>query len=78
MLHYSPSRETVEGEHPEEIAFYGNSVMCEPVDRLGADLVLHGHSHHGRPAGTTPGGVQVRNVAATVIPDPYVVLGLGR
>ncbi len=78
VLHYSPSRETVEGEELEEIPFYGNSTMCEPLDRLGADIVLHGHSHHGRPGGSTPGGIPVRNVAAPVIHAPYVVLELGR
>jgi Icc-related predicted phosphoesterase len=78
MLHYSPCRETVEGEHPEEIVFYGNSVMGEAIDRMHADLVLHGHSHHGRPNGKTPGGIPVRNVAAPVIREPYVVLELGR
>jgi Icc-related predicted phosphoesterase len=78
LLHYSPCRETVEGEELEEIPFYGNSTMCEPLDRLGADIVLHGHSHHGRPSGSTPGGVPVRNVAAPVIGAPYVILELGR
>ena len=78
MLHYSPCRETVEGEDLEEIPFYGNSVMGDAIDRMGADLVVHGHSHHGRPTGKTPGGLLVRNVAAPVIREPYVVLELGQ
>ena len=78
LLHYSPCRETVEGEHPEEIPFYGNSWLGEPVDRLGADLVVHGHSHHGSSRGTMPGGAPVYNVAAPVIGPHYVVLELGR
>jgi Icc-related predicted phosphoesterase len=78
LLHYSPCRETVEGEDLEEIPFYGNSVMGDSIDRTRPDLVLHGHSHHGRPSGRTPGGIPVRNVAARVIGEPYVVLELGR
>lgn len=78
MLHYSPCRQTVEGEDLEEIPFYGNSVMGDAIDRMGADLVVHGHSHHGRPTGKTPGGLLVRNVAAPVIREPYVVLELGQ
>jgi Icc-related predicted phosphoesterase len=78
MLHYSPTRETVEGEELEEIPFYGNSVMGDAIDRMRPDIVLHGHSHHGRPTGRTRGGIPVRNVAASVIGEPYVVLELGR
>ena len=77
LLHYSPTRETVEGEELEEIAFYGNSVMGDAIDRMRPDVVFHGHSHHGRPTGRTPGGIPVHNVAASVIGEPYVVLELG-
>ncbi|HET9494453.1 MAG TPA: metallophosphoesterase [Chloroflexia bacterium] len=78
LLHYSPARETVEGEELEEIAFYGNSVMGDAIDRLRPDIVIHGHSHHGRPSGKTPGGIPVRNVAAHVIGEPFIVVELGR
>ena len=78
LLHYSPIRATVEGEAPEEIPFYGSSALCEPIDRLGATLVVHGHSHHGKHRGATPTGIPVYNVAASVIPAPYVILELGR
>jgi uncharacterized protein len=78
VLHLSPLRATVEGEAPEEIPFYGSSLMCEPIDRLGADLVVHGHSHKGTHIGTTPTGIPVYNVARTVIPAPYVILEMNR
>jgi Icc-related predicted phosphoesterase len=78
MLHYSPCRETVQGEQLEEIPFYGNSVMGDAIDRVRPDLVIHGHSHHGRPSGQTPGGIPVRNVAAPVIGEPFAVFELGR
>jgi len=78
MLHLSPIRDTVEGEDPEQIPFYGSSTLCEPIDRLGADLVIHGHAHHGKHQGLTPTGIPVYNVAAKVIPAPYVILQLGQ
>ena len=49
------------------------SVGVGAVDRVGADLVLHGHAHRGSRDGTTPGGVPVRNVAAPVIGRAYEV-----
>jgi Icc-related predicted phosphoesterase len=76
LLHLSPVRATVEGESPEEIPFYGCSALCDPIDRIGASLVVHGHSHHGTHRGTTPGGIPVYNVAASVINAPYVILEL--
>lgn len=47
------------------------------LDRLGADLVIHGHSHHGRHKGVTPGGIPVYNVAASVLGKPYAILEVG-
>ena len=38
----------------------------------------HGHAHHGSHAGTTHGGVPVRNVAQSVIRGPYVVFTIER
>jgi hypothetical protein len=67
MMHYAPIRETVIGEHPETFAFYGSSALCKPVDRHRADLVVHGHSHHGTHQGATPSGVPVYNVSVKVI-----------
>jgi Icc-related predicted phosphoesterase len=78
LLHYSPTVETLDGERLELYPFLGNSMLGEAIDRSGADLVLHGHAHHGSPAGTTPGGVPVRNVAQSVIRGPYVVFTIER
>ncbi|HKP53450.1 MAG TPA: metallophosphoesterase [Chloroflexia bacterium] len=77
MLHYAPIRATVQGEHPEIIPFMGTDRLCEPIDRLGADLVVHGHSHHGTHSGVTPGGIPVYNVAASLLDKPYAVLEVG-
>ncbi|MEX0791207.1 MAG: metallophosphoesterase [Actinomycetota bacterium] len=67
LVHYSPVRETLEGEPPELYAFLGSSLLADAVDRGGADVVFHGHAHLGKEIGTTKAGVPVRNVAATVV-----------
>lgn len=67
VLHYSPIATTVEGEAQEIYPFLGTSRLAEVVDRHGADLVLHGHAHHGRCDGKTQGGVPVHNVAITLL-----------
>jgi uncharacterized protein len=67
VLHYSPIATTVEGEAPEIYPFLGNSRLAEVVDRHGADLVLHGHAHNGKPDGATTAGIPVHNVAITLL-----------
>jgi Icc-related predicted phosphoesterase len=67
VLHYSPIAATVEGESPEIFPFLGTSRLAEVVDRHGADLVVHGHAHHGKLDGKTTGGVPVHNVAITLL-----------
>jgi Icc-related predicted phosphoesterase len=73
LLHYAPVTDTLAGERLELYPFSGNSMLGAAIDRAGADLVLHGHVHRGSPAGVTPGGIPVRNVAQPVIRKPYVV-----
>lgn len=67
VLHYSPIAGTVRGEDPEIKAFLGTSRLAEVIDRHGADLVVHGHAHHGTLDGQTLAGVPVRNVAITLL-----------
>ncbi|MHB0977496.1 MAG: metallophosphoesterase family protein [Candidatus Aquicultorales bacterium] len=76
ILHYAPVRETLQGEPLEIYPFLGTSLMAEPVDRFGADLVLHGHAHHGLETATTARGIQVRNVAMPLLGRPYRVYRL--
>jgi Icc-related predicted phosphoesterase len=78
VVHYSPIPETVKGEPPEIFPYLGNSRLAEVVDRHGANLVVHGHAHHGFPDGKTTGGIPVHNVAlpilqATGVATPYRV-----
>jgi Icc-related predicted phosphoesterase len=73
LLHYSPIPETLHGEPPQIFPFLGSYLLAEPIDRIGAHLVFHGHAHRGAEKGTTPGGIPVRNVAQSVIQHPYSV-----
>jgi Icc-related predicted phosphoesterase len=67
VLHYSPISGTVNGEAPEIFPFLGTSRLAEVIDRHGADLVVHGHAHHGTLDGQTTAGIPVRNVAITLL-----------
>ena len=67
VLHYSPIAATVMGESHEIFPFLGTSRFAEVVDRHGADMILHGHAHHGSPEGHTAGGIPVYNVATTLM-----------
>jgi Icc-related predicted phosphoesterase len=67
VLHYSPIPDTVHGEAPEIFPFMGTSRLAEVVDRHGADLVVHGHAHHGKIDGRTTAGVAVHNVAISLL-----------
>jgi Icc-related predicted phosphoesterase len=71
LMHYAPIRETVEGESPEIFAFLGSSRLEEPLTRLGASVVFHGHAHRGSPEGKTTTGIPVYNVAHTVLKAAY-------
>jgi Icc-related predicted phosphoesterase len=76
LLHYSPVRDTLRGESPELYPFLGSYLLAEAIDDVGADLVVHGHAHHGSERGMTPAGVRVRNVAQPVIRSAYRVFEL--
>lgn len=67
VIHYSPIATTVQGEAAEIFPFLGTSRLAEVVDRHGADLVVHGHAHHGQLEGKTTGGNPVYNVAITLL-----------
>ena len=67
VLHYSPVVDTVQGEAPEIFPYLGSSRLAEVVDRHGADLILHGHAHHGALDGKTTAGIPVHNVALPIL-----------
>ncbi len=60
LLHFSPVEDTLVGERLEIYPFLGSYLLAEAIDRVGADLVLHGHAHGGSEKGVTAGGVPVR------------------
>ncbi len=63
LLHYSPTRETVEGESPEIYPFLGSSRLEQAIDEFEVSVVFHGHAHNGKAQGKTSHGVPVFNVA---------------
>ncbi len=67
VVHYAPVVDTVRGEPAEICPYLGSSRLAEVVDRHQANLVLHGHAHHGAADGKTTGGVPVHNVALPLI-----------
>lgn len=67
LLHYAPIAKTTEGEQPEIVAYLGTSRLAGPIDAYGADLVFHGHAHHGSLEGETAKGIKVYNVAAPLL-----------
>jgi Icc-related predicted phosphoesterase len=67
LLHYSPVRNTVEGEPVEIMTFLGTSRLEEPINRHPVDMVFHGHAHHGTLEGSTSTGIPVYNVAMPLL-----------
>jgi Icc-related predicted phosphoesterase len=67
ILHYSPIRETVEGEPQEIYPYLGTSRLEEPLNRHPVNVVFHGHAHHGALEGRTAKGTPVFNVAMPLL-----------
>lgn len=79
VLHYSPVRDTVEGEPLEIFPYLGSSRLEEPLTRYPVSAVFHGHAHHGAPEGRTSNGIPVFNVSLPLMRDingdrPYRVV----
>ncbi|MGQ0561098.1 MAG: metallophosphoesterase family protein [Gemmatimonadota bacterium] len=69
VLHYAPIHDTIQGE-PEAIwPFLGSSRLLQPIETIGADIVFHGHAHHGIMEAATPGGIPVFNVALPILQE---------
>jgi Icc-related predicted phosphoesterase len=83
VLHYSPIRDTVEGEPSEIFPFLGSSRLEEPLVRYSVAVAVHGHAHHGRPEGRTRSGAPVYNVclpllrATSPTEPPFRLIDLG-
>jgi len=69
VLHYAPIHETIVGE-PEVIwPFLGSSRLLNPIETIGANVVFHGHAHHGTLEAKTPAGIPVFNVALPILEE---------
>jgi Icc-related predicted phosphoesterase len=80
VLHYSPILETVLGEPEPIFPFLGSSRLLQPIETIGADVIFHGHAHHGSPEATTPAGIPVYNVAYPLLREAgkkFVVWSVG-
>jgi Icc-related predicted phosphoesterase len=67
LLHYSPCRQTLEGEPLEIFPFLGATRLAGPIDQLRPAAAIHGHAHRGTLRGATGGGVPVYNVALPIL-----------
>ena len=71
LLHYSPVKDTVEGEPVEIFPWLGCSRLEEPLGRFSVTAVFHGHAHNGAPEGKSSTGVPVYNVALPLLRKCY-------
>lgn len=67
LMHYSPTRSTIEGEPEQVFPFLGCSRLEEPLNRYKIAAVFHGHAHRGHTEGVTHNGVKVYNVAWPIL-----------
>ncbi len=67
VLHYSPVRETVEGEPPEIFPFLGSSRLEDPLLHFPVAAVVHGHAHGGQPQGALRDKTPVYNVSMPLL-----------
>ncbi len=77
LLHYAPVKDTLAGERLEIYPFMGSYLLAEAIDRAGADLIVHGHAHHGAEKGVTARGIPVRNAAMPLLKRAYAIYNLG-
>jgi Icc-related predicted phosphoesterase len=79
IMHYSPVKETIEGEPEVIYPFLGSSRLAEPLERRNVFAAFHGHAHAGKLEGKTPKGVRIYNVAKHVLQkagfaQPYYIV----
>jgi Icc-related predicted phosphoesterase len=67
VMHYSPVRDTVEGEPLEIFPFLGCGRHEEPLLRYKVAATFHGHAHNGTPEGRLQNGAPVYNVALPLL-----------
>jgi Icc-related predicted phosphoesterase len=75
LLHYAPTRETLEGESEGIMAFLGTDRLAAPIAEHEPTLAVHGHAHAGVFSATI-GTVPVYNVSVPVIGRDFQVFEL--
>jgi Icc-related predicted phosphoesterase len=75
LLHYAPIAETLEGEPPEIWNMLGTDRLAAPLVEHQPQLVLHGHAHAGRFAGSL-GSIPVHNVSVPVMRREFWIFEL--
>ncbi len=75
LLHYAPIAETLEGEPPEIWNMLGTDRLAAPLVEHQPQLVVHGHAHAGRFAGTL-GAIPVHNVSVPVMQRDFWIFEL--
>jgi Icc-related predicted phosphoesterase len=75
LLHYAPTRETLEGEEEGILAFLGTDRLAAPIAEHEPTLAVHGHAHAGSFAGRI-GTVPIYNVSVPVIGRDFHVFEL--
>lgn len=75
LLHYAPIAATLEGEPPEIWNMLGTDRLAGPLVEHQPQLVLHGHAHAGRFAGSL-GGIPVHNVSVPVMQRHFWIFEL--
>jgi Icc-related predicted phosphoesterase len=75
LLHYAPIAETLEGEPREIWNMLGTDRLAVPLVEHQPQLVLHGHAHAGRFAGSL-GTIPVHNVSVPVMGRDFWIFEL--
>jgi len=66
VLHYAPTYKTLKGEKPEIYPFLGCKKYEKVITKRRPDIVIHGHSHEGKPKDYV-GNVPIYNVALPLV-----------
>jgi len=75
LLHYAPIAQTLEGEPREIWSMLGTDRLAAPLVEHQPQLVLHGHAHAGRFAGSL-GEIAVHNVSVPVMERDFWIFEL--
>jgi Icc-related predicted phosphoesterase len=73
LMHYAPTKATLEGEDPSIWKYMYSSAMEKAILESKPDIVIHGHAHHSKKLEAKLGPVKVYNVALPARHDVTVI-----